>query len=64
MNTATVTSAHDSTGAPITGLINTWDGNTLFIVTAKDLAAGVTDTYTVLINTTITTQTGTISQRR
>ena len=62
VNTATVTAAHDSTGQPITGLINTWDGSTLSIVGAKDLAAGVTDTYTVVINTTGTAQDVSTSQ--
>jgi fimbrial isopeptide formation D2 family protein/LPXTG-motif cell wall-anchored protein len=62
VNSATVTAAHDSTGTPITGLINTWDGNTLFIITAKDLAAGITDTYTLVINTTVTTQDGSTNQ--
>ncbi len=56
VNTATVIAAKDSAGQPITDLINTWDGSTLSIVGAKDLAAGVTDTYTVVINTTGTAQ--------
>jgi fimbrial isopeptide formation D2 family protein len=55
VNTATVTAAHSSTGETITGLTPTWDGSTLSITSAKNLAAGVTDTYTVLINATITT---------
>ena len=62
VNTATVTAAQDSAGQPITGLINTWDGSTLSIVGAKDLAAGVTDTYTVVINTTGTAQDVSTSQ--
>ncbi len=55
VNTATVTAAHSSTGETITGLSPSWDGGTLSITSAKSLAAGVTDTYTVLINATITT---------
>jgi uncharacterized repeat protein (TIGR01451 family) len=53
VKSATVTGAHDSTGTTITGLQNTWNGTNLSIITGKTLAPAVTDTYTVLINTTV-----------
>ncbi|MGH3492357.1 MAG: hypothetical protein ACRDQ1_03840, partial [Sciscionella sp.] len=52
VNSASVTKAVDSTGAMIVA-INTWNGTELQIVANKSLAAGVTDTYTVLVNATV-----------
>jgi hypothetical protein len=56
VNSATVIGARDSTGKPITKLVNTWNGSALSIVSTKHVAAGVTDTYTVLVNTTVAPQ--------
>jgi uncharacterized repeat protein (TIGR01451 family) len=51
VNSAKVTASSDGTSS-IPGIINTWDGTTLSIVNARALAAGGTDTYTIVVNAT------------
>ena len=51
VNSAEVTASSDGSGS-VPGVINTWDGTTLSIVSARALAAGATDTFTIVVNAT------------